>query len=353
MNNSVTILDRNNQSIPVDLICYFSLNNKKYIFYNKNEIVQDGLIKMYVSEENNGINTDITQDEWNSLKKVMQDIITGSTNVTFINYSNPLVFNEAKAIALSDTNVNLIKSAYKNAVNVNLQEPVLNKDILAQNFGNNTEVFTTESNIPVQISNIPNVQNSFNMESTPVNMNMEVPTIEPISQVLETPSVPTIKPLNVVEEVPSVVENTPVEVPVLETVLNDNVPSIEPISELPSNNTLPGDLDMQPLNINAVKPGGIDSGFKVSNEPNIFDSPTVPFPISDEENNSASNQQSILAQGDSDNRIIEINNRRIKLFEELAQTYREENDLLNDKSTDLEKTASNLFDNNGALNINY
>ena len=35
-----------------------------YVFYTKNEIVQDGLIKIYVAEENNGIATDITPEEW-------------------------------------------------------------------------------------------------------------------------------------------------------------------------------------------------------------------------------------------------------------------------------------------------
>ena len=78
MNNRKTILDRSNQSLVVDLICYFSLNNKNYIFYDKNETVQDGLIKMYVAEENSGLSNDITPDEWSNLKKIMQGIITGS-----------------------------------------------------------------------------------------------------------------------------------------------------------------------------------------------------------------------------------------------------------------------------------
>lgn len=83
MNNQVTIIDSQNQTMNVDCICYFlnNKNNKKYIFYTKNEIVQDGLIKMYVAEENNGIANEITADEWSELKFVMQDIIKGvSTN---------------------------------------------------------------------------------------------------------------------------------------------------------------------------------------------------------------------------------------------------------------------------------
>lgn len=82
MNNQITIINNQNQEITVDLICYFqnNTNNKKYVFYTKNEIVQDGLIKIYVAEENNGITTDITPEEWNELKVIMQDIIKGVVN---------------------------------------------------------------------------------------------------------------------------------------------------------------------------------------------------------------------------------------------------------------------------------
>ena len=368
MNNSITILDRNNQSITVDLICYFSLNNKKYIFYNKNEMVQDGLIKMYVSEENNGMNADITQEEWNSLKKVMQDIITGNSNVQFISYSNPVVFNEPKVIALNDTNINSIKAAYKNVVNVNVEEPVLNKDILTQNFGNNTETSTIEIANPIQMSSIPNVQNNFNMESTPVNMNMnmDIPAIEPINSIPEViepinpvpenviSEIPSLEPMNSAEVVPNVVNEISMEIPSSGMSLGTDVlPNVEPISDLPSNNEMSVDMVMQPLNINAIKPGGIDSGFKVSNEPNIFDNPTMPFSITEEDVNSTVDDSIVVSQSNSNNKekIFEINNRRIKLFEELAQTYKEENELLGQNSTNLEKTASNMFDNNGSLNI--
>ena len=80
MNNQITVIDNQNQQINVDCICYFlnNKNNKKYLFYTKNEIVQDGLVKMYVAEENNGVATEITTDEWNDLKLIMQDIIKGA-----------------------------------------------------------------------------------------------------------------------------------------------------------------------------------------------------------------------------------------------------------------------------------
>ena len=74
--NNVNIIE-NGQTINVNLVAYFNYNDKKYVFYTKNETVQDGLIKMYVAKENNGINEAITDDEWTSIKKVMQNIIMG------------------------------------------------------------------------------------------------------------------------------------------------------------------------------------------------------------------------------------------------------------------------------------
>lgn len=344
MNNQVTILDKNNQSLTVDLICYFNSENKKYVFYSKNETVQDGLIKMYVSEENNGLFNDITQGDWDNLKKIMQGIITGSaSNIEFLAYNNPVKFNEPKAIALNDANINTIKTAYKNAIGNSSNEPILNKDILTQNFGGMTESVTTQE--PVQISPIPEIQNNFNMESVPVNLNPNPVIEESSSPVTETnnsfePIIPNIEPIPSVSEIPSIESNT------------------NPIS-----NETEG-----ALNINSIKPGGIESGFKVSNEPNIFDNP-MPINITEEEINNPSmsevnnafnipsiedNKPEIKVDNDL-NKKIELNERKIKLFEELASVYKEENELLKKQSetdSNLEKTASNLFDSNGILNDN-
>lgn len=334
-----TILDRNNQSIAVDLICYFSNNSKKYIFYNKKETVQDGLIKMYVSEENTGLTSDITQEEWTNLKKIMQGIIMGNmVGVEFLAYNNPVVFNEPKVIALNDVNINAIKTAYNNAVGIS--EPVLNKDILSQSFGSMESTSTPE---PVQLSSIPNVQNNFNMEATPVNLNTN-----PLE--ITNPTLNTVEP---------VVNNNFVSSEgVLPNMESSNVPEIPSIEST---------INESALNINSIKPGGIDSGFKVSNEPNIFDNPVMPYQITEEEINNASNVfNSELSNMASNNVIedskedtinkkkIELNERKIKLFEELASVYREENQLLNNNYEDspLERTASNLFNSNGSLNDN-
>lgn len=337
MNNQITLLDRNNQSINVNLICYFNNNNKKYVFYDKNETVQDGLIKMYVSEENTGLINDITQDEWNNLKKIMQGIITNNiNNIEFLNYSSPIKVNEPKVIALNSSNVDSIKSFYKNAVgSFVISEPILNKDILSQNFGNNAEVSVSQTE-PVHISSIPEVQNNFNMESTPVNLNMNS-TIVDEPKIIEEPEIPSMESV---------------------------VPNIEPIINVTSP-LEPENNEFGALNINSIKPSGIDSGFKVSNEPNIFDNP-MSYQITEEVNEPIviENNESQNSVVDNDiktvnlteinDKKIELNKRKIKLFEELANIYKEENELLLNGSNDnlLERTASNLFNNNGTLNDN-
>lgn len=82
MNNQVTVIDRTGQSMQIELLTYFKnkKNNKNYIIYTKNEIVQDGLVKLYIAEEDNGILGDISVDEWNDLKLIMRDIIKGAMN---------------------------------------------------------------------------------------------------------------------------------------------------------------------------------------------------------------------------------------------------------------------------------
>lgn len=318
--NSVNILDMNGQNMSVDLISYFKDNNKNYIFYTKNENVNDGLIKMYVAKENDGAIGGLTDEEWGNLKRVMQNIIMGNSNVTFLPYSNSIKINEAKAIALNDKNINAIKKVYQDSVGNSVGSQNLNKDMLIENFGG-----STNQSQPVEISAIPNVQNNFNMESTPVNLNMN--------------------------SVPSSDTNVNINNPL-------NVEPINPVNSIPS----------EPLNINSIKPAsetvGIDSGFKVSNEPNIFDQAPVsnidnnkdtnfnstnPFSITEEEvNKPIVNDVKKESVNVDNSKLIELNDRKIKLFEELANIYKEENDLLRNNNSD--NTASNLFNNNGTLN---
>lgn len=342
---NVNIIESNGMNTSVSLICYFTGNNgKNYLFYTKNETVQDGLIKMYVACET-GTVSDV---EWTDLKKDMQQIIMGNSTVKFLNYSNPVKIGEARAIALNNTNIDAIKGAYNKNIEIS---GGTNKDLLSQSF-NETPIQPSVQQVqsePVQISSIPNVQNNFNMEGSPVNLNTNP---EPVSPVV------------------------------------DPIPNVEPINPIPTPNVPNVDGNGPALNINSVKPSGIDSGFKVSNEPNIFDQPSTPFNITEEDVNkpldaSIQNNNNNVFNGNSDagnifntpvvepinnsvnnennntnssgvasnnvdvSKQIELNEKKIKLFTELANVYKEENDML--KSNVSDNTASNLFNNNGTL----
>ncbi len=343
---NVNIIESNGMNTNVNLICYFTGNNgKNYLFYTKNETVQDGLIKMYVASEVGSI----SDDEWTSLKKDMQQIIMGNSTVKFLNYSNPIRTSEARAIALNNTNIDAIKNAYSKVTEIS---GGTNKDLLSQSFNEIPEIQTQvqqPQSGPVQISSIPNIQNNFNMEGSPVNLNT---SSEPVVPVID--SVPKIEPIN------------PIPTPDIPSV-NGNGPE---------------------LNINSVKPAsGIDSGFRVSNEPNIFDQPSTPFNISEEDVNKpldvpVQNNNNVFS-GNNDNgnifnnvsetlntnnvpvnndvkevsnnnkvdvnKQIELNERKIKLFTELANIYKEENDMLKNQNEVNDNTASNLFNNNGTL----
>lgn len=343
---NVNIIESNGMNTNVNLICYFTGNNgKNYLFYTKNETVQDGLIKMYVASEVGSI----SDDEWTSLKKDMQQIIMGNSTVKFLNYSNSIRPGEARAIALNNTNIDAIKNAYSKVTEIS---GGTNKDLLSQSFNETSEIQTQvqqPQSGPVQISSIPNIQNNFNMEGSPVNLNT---SSEPV-------------------------------VPVI-----DSVPKIEPINPNPTPDMPSVNGNGPELNINSVKPAsGIDSGFRVSNEPNIFDQPSTPFNISEEDVNKpldvpVQNNNNVFS-GNNDNgnifnnasetlntnnvsvnndvkevsnnnkvdvnKQIELNERKIKLFTELANIYKEENDMLKNESEVNDNTASNLFNNNGTL----
>ncbi len=85
--NNIEVEMSSGEIIPAELISSFELVNtgKKYIFYTKNEVVENGLIKMYVAEIMNtnspiNIGEQMTEEEWTNLKNVMKSILTGNEN---------------------------------------------------------------------------------------------------------------------------------------------------------------------------------------------------------------------------------------------------------------------------------
>lgn len=87
--NNVEIKLPSGETTNVELISYFEIVNigKKYLFYTKNETVENNLIKMYVSEVINSDNNlniaeKMTDEEWTNLKNIMKSILIGEKTKT-------------------------------------------------------------------------------------------------------------------------------------------------------------------------------------------------------------------------------------------------------------------------------
>ncbi|MDD2208142.1 MAG: hypothetical protein PHG03_00025 [Bacilli bacterium] len=77
--------------INVELISYFKIisTGKNYLFYTKNEVVENNLIKMYVTEiipagTVFNVSDKMSDEEWTGLKNIMKSILTGSNNEDII-----------------------------------------------------------------------------------------------------------------------------------------------------------------------------------------------------------------------------------------------------------------------------
>jgi hypothetical protein len=85
MGNNIELKKANGEVIRAELISYFELVNtgKKYLFYTLNEIVENGLVKMYVAEvaeEAGTLSEQMTDEEWANLKAIMKSMLTGNNN---------------------------------------------------------------------------------------------------------------------------------------------------------------------------------------------------------------------------------------------------------------------------------
>ncbi len=85
MGTSIELRKSNGEVINAELVSYFELasTGKKYVFYTLNETIENGLVKMYVSEVSNTANTlasQMTDEEWTNLKLIMKSMLTGEDN---------------------------------------------------------------------------------------------------------------------------------------------------------------------------------------------------------------------------------------------------------------------------------
>lgn len=84
MDTKVKLQRVNGEIIEADIISYFELQNtgKRYVFYTLNEIVENDLVKMYVSEVGNAnmLAQTMSDEDWTTLKSIMKSILTGHEN---------------------------------------------------------------------------------------------------------------------------------------------------------------------------------------------------------------------------------------------------------------------------------
>lgn len=201
MSRQITIKNNQNQEEQVELVCYFKKDNSKnYVFYTKNEILKDGLLKLYVANENNGMGLGITLEEWNGLKGVMQDIICGNVkdNIKFQGVTGTITINDVKEILLNPAYSSKILEKYENSEAViNFNNENSNKSLIANAFGGINETAPGKENKEESLS-IPSLQNltnespTPNVEISPIPTNKDDLSKEPVSMNMSpTEQIPT------------------------------------------------------------------------------------------------------------------------------------------------------------------
>ena len=87
MREKIIIDNGNNDSFEADLISLFEFidSGKKYLFFTRNEIIEDNLVKLYISEVSvnegklNLIGV-MEENDWTLVKDAMRSILTGKEN---------------------------------------------------------------------------------------------------------------------------------------------------------------------------------------------------------------------------------------------------------------------------------
>lgn len=262
--------------------------------------------------------------------------MVNSIEIEYLEPKREFRVGNAKNIAVPSKNKDDIKKMFPG-----LKKTESNADMLAQSFGAAPEITPipsqSEPTEPVQITSIPVIQNS-NLESSPVSLSTTTPVMEPI-----TNTFPDINNNETIVNIPEI--NNQVETPIVTPI--PDTPVVPEVSVAESQTPI------------------IESGFKVSDAPNIFDNPTPVVPVEENQNvfsQPVLEEQNIgkekVSQNDIDNNVIEteiaILESDIKHYEGLAENNRKKIELLKkqikkENDVNLENTASNLFNSKGFL----
>lgn len=243
MNEKINVTKMDGTIVNADIICFIENNNtkKRYLYYTLNEIVGAGAgstVKIYVSkvkQDNPALDTPITEEDWDTLKKYMGDSLKG--------VSNP----EVKYLPLAElgtpTNVSERAIAMPTSYDyINKQRGLYAQSIATdETSGEDTSVLTTVQEPAAT---------ELTVETTPVapaapTVSEPVPEPAPIVEptpAIETPSV--VEPTPTVEEttapVPPITEPTPVapEPAPVEPAIEPEVAPMEPTPQVEQPATL-------------------------------------------------------------------------------------------------------------------
>ncbi len=117
--DSVNLINVNNETISVNVIRYFQLNNSNYLIYSLNEIDAQNYVKLYaVKIENSGgvlVSSNIVDENiWTSIKEQIKIIVRGNKDgvaqVDDLNYREleTMKINEGRVFKLSNQLVSLL-----------------------------------------------------------------------------------------------------------------------------------------------------------------------------------------------------------------------------------------------------
>lgn len=84
MIKKITVCPEGGEPFEAELVMEFEIieSGNKYVVYTRNEISNDGLVKLYVagvqSKDGKSVARSITGDEeWTKIKEIMKEVITG------------------------------------------------------------------------------------------------------------------------------------------------------------------------------------------------------------------------------------------------------------------------------------
>ena len=123
---NVLITKADGSSVNASVICYFKVNDARYVYYTLNELSQDPTnqtIKIYVAKEktdNPAVDVPITEEDWTILKGYMSDVLKDAplAGVEYLPSKENMIIVDEKGIAMptSYDYVNKHAKVYQDAV---------------------------------------------------------------------------------------------------------------------------------------------------------------------------------------------------------------------------------------------